>query len=140
VLSTITGGAVAAGAGLLTALMQARQATRLRRDDHIREDRYRLYRDRVEAYIAFHTLASKARRVMQDFAEDTSDDDAERREARNVAHLAFVKVALIGGAEVVAAARRVMINIDAFTCGANHSTASNITSCSADSRTRPATT
>jgi hypothetical protein len=77
---------------------------------------------------------------MQDFAEDTSDDDVERREARNVAHLAFVKVALIGGAEVVAAARRVMINIDAFTCGANHSTASNITSCSADSRTRPATT
>lgn len=71
----------------------------------------------MEAYIAFQTLASKSRRVLQDFVEDTPDDDVDRREARNAAHLAFVKVALIGGAEVVAAARRMMIKMDAYTFG-----------------------
>ncbi|GAA4457624.1 hypothetical protein [Phytohabitans houttuyneae] len=117
ILLTLTGGAVAAGAGVLTALMQARHATRLRREQREHEDRYRLYQDRVDAYIAFQTLASKARRVLQDFTDDTPEDDAERREARNAAHLAFIKVALIGGAEVVAAGRQMMITIDAVTYG-----------------------
>ncbi|GAA4670529.1 hypothetical protein [Phytohabitans rumicis] len=114
-LSTMVGGAVAAGAGVLTTLVQARQASRMRYEQQQREDRYRLYQDRVEAYVTFHTLASKARRVLQDFTDDTADDDLERREARNEAHLTYVKIALIGGIEVVAAARRVMIKIDAVT-------------------------
>lgn len=87
----------------------------MRYEQQQREDRYRLYQDRVEAYVTFHALASKARRVLQDFIDDTADDDVERREARNEAHLTYVKIALIGGVEVVAAARRVMIKIDAVT-------------------------
>jgi hypothetical protein len=117
VLSTVAGGAVAAGAGVLTALMQGRQASMLRAEQQRREDRYRLHRDRVDAYLAFHTAASEARRVLQNLTDGTPEDDRERRAARNATHLAYVKIALIGGAEVVAAARRMMIHIDGIAYG-----------------------
>lgn len=116
-LLTIAGGAVAAGAGVLTTLVQARQASRLRYEQYMREDRYRLYQDRVGAYIEFQTSASKARRVLQDLADDTAADDTKRREVRNAAHLIYVRIVLIGGSGVVAAARRMMIKIDAITFG-----------------------
>ncbi len=116
-LSTIVGGVVAAGAGGLTAFVQARQASRLRGQQQKHEDQYRLHQDRVPAYIAFRALAGKARGTLQDLTGDTPEGDAKRRDARNETHLAGIKIALIGGAEVVAAARRVMIHIDAITYG-----------------------
>jgi hypothetical protein len=112
VLLTVVGGLMAAGAGTLGAAMQARQTARVRADEQKREDRYRLHQDCVAAYTAFHLSASAARRIMQNTSGNTDDDGAERRAARNDTHLAYVKIALVGDAGVVIAARRMMIYID----------------------------
>lgn len=112
VLLTLVGGVVAASAGLLGSAFQARQTTRARREQHEREDQYRLHQDRVTAYIAFQDAVSRARRTIQNLVGDTEAEHAECRAARNEAHLAYVRVMLLGGSEVVAAARQTMIYLD----------------------------
>ncbi|GIG88223.1 hypothetical protein [Plantactinospora endophytica] len=111
-LLTVLGGLMAAGAGLLAAVLQGRQAARARAEQQSREDRYRLHQDRVAAYLDFHLSASNARGVMQDVTGETEEADAERRAARNATQHSYVMVMLIGGAETIAAARRTMVYID----------------------------
>jgi hypothetical protein len=114
VLLTVAGGVMAAAAGLLGAAVQERQAARVRQDQQKREDQYRLHQDRVAAYIAFHLPASRARGIMQDAAGGTGEDATQRRAARNETHSAYVKVVLIGGADVIVAEHRIMTYIDSI--------------------------
>jgi hypothetical protein len=116
-VSTAVGGVVAAAAGAVAMMIQSRQTARLRREQHEREDRYRLHQARVEAYLDFHTSASRTRAALQDFNSASGEDDVLRREARNATHLTYVRIALIGGTAVVASARRMMIHIDDITFG-----------------------
>ncbi|MGW4467221.1 hypothetical protein [Micromonospora sp. NPDC004704] len=109
---TVVGGVVAAAAGLLGAAVQARQAAQARRDQEKREDRYRLHQDRLATYVAFHLCASDARAILQDLVDDDDEDDAQRRAVRNETQGAYAKVVLLGGAEVIVAARRIMVFID----------------------------
>jgi len=117
ILSTIAGGAVAAGAGGLTSLIQARQAAQVRAEVRDREDQYRLHRDRVDAYIAFHAAIGSMRRILQNAANSAEEGNSRCRAARNDTHITYVRIALVGSTGVVAEARRMMIHIDAVTYG-----------------------
>jgi hypothetical protein len=112
VLLTVVGGVVAAAAGLLGATLQARQAAQARQDQQKREDQYRLHQDRIATYVAFHLSASRARGIMQDVVGDAEEDDAQRRAVRNETQSAYIRVVLLGGAEVIMVARRIMAYID----------------------------
>lgn len=112
VLLTITGGLVAAGAGLLGTTLQVRQAARAGLAQHEREDRYRLHQERVAAYVEFAVSSGSARAAMQDLTSETDEDDDERRTARNDAQRHYLKIVLLGAAAVIVAARRMMAYAD----------------------------
>lgn len=75
----------------------------MRAELYLREDKFRLHKERVEAYSAFYIKAGVARQVMT--------SGAERRglnKARNALWTTYTRLALVGGNDVAGAASRVL--------------------------------
>jgi hypothetical protein len=111
------GGALAIAGTVTGQYMQAHNAQRVRAEGYAREDRYRLYRDRLEAYREYHVSLGAARVVMALYSR--SQDDAQLlntlKEERNKAWRAYSLVWLIGEEKVVKAATVLLKMVDDVT-------------------------
>jgi hypothetical protein len=120
ILLTSLGAALAMVGTIIGHRWQAAESRRMRREGYEREDRYRLFRERVEAYRAFHLAASATRPILIDYSEailapqqhGPDKLDAALDEARQDAFRAFIFVRLIGNSTVVRAASKIMREID----------------------------
>lgn len=111
-------GGVLAIAGTATGqYLQSRHTRRLRIDEYAREDRYRLFRDRLEAYREYHVAVGNARRVMGLHNRSVDDADLHEmlKEARAEAWRAYTLVWLIGEERVVNAASVLLDMVDSVT-------------------------
>jgi hypothetical protein len=83
--------------------LQARHNRRIRVEEYAREDRYRLFRDRLEAYREYHVAVGNARRVMGLYSRSRDDTGLLEtlKEARSEAWRAYTLVWLIGEENVV---------------------------------------
>ncbi|MFC8620411.1 hypothetical protein ACFT9M_28880 [Micromonospora purpureochromogenes] len=98
-LLTALGGGIGTAGTWLGSRMQATQAERVQREQHEREDRFRLHKERIEAYSAFYIAAGHVRQIL---AEDRTL--ADRRGARSEMWQAFTTVLLVGHRDVLDAA------------------------------------
>lgn len=114
-LLTGLGGLIAITGTVIGQRLQAREAKNMRIEDRTREDRYRLHKERLDAYVRFHVQFGLARRPMLAYSEAADAPEALEQvsEARIAAWQAFVFVRLIGSPKAVAAARAVMWEITA---------------------------
>jgi hypothetical protein len=75
-----------------------------------REDRFRLHKERIEAYSAFYAAAGNARPILGSNPSDQSAVDA-----RNEVWLAYTRVLLVGDGTVLDAAGNILRYITAVT-------------------------
>src|ERR1022692_322201 len=102
-LLTALGGVLGVGGALLASQFQAREGRRVRREQDARDDRYRLSRERIDAYKAFYIAAGSARHAI-----DAGLSIKKVQERRQVLWEAFTLVALIGDANTWDHARTVL--------------------------------
>jgi hypothetical protein len=97
-LLTGLGGLLGIAGTLLASQWQARNARQVRSEQYVREDRYRLASERIEAYAAFYKSAGKARGIMwkKSHGENLADDSNSMLEVRNNVWESYTIIGLIG--------------------------------------------
>lgn len=105
-LSAIFGGLIGVSGTLLGSRMQLKEARRGRNEQYAREDKFRLHRDRLEAYSDFYVAAGNARASMASHKAGTAGADA-----RNEVWRAFIRVLLIGNRTVLDAATAILVHV-----------------------------
>jgi hypothetical protein len=88
---TALGGTIAIVGAWFGARFQAREARRARREAYDREDRFRLHKERVEAYSSFYIAAGHVRSVL--FNET---DQPTRISARSDLWATYTRIVLLG--------------------------------------------
>lgn len=118
-LLTGLGGLLAIAGTIAGHAWQARENRRIRLEGYRREDRYRLYNDRLQAYRELHLAVGKARKALAGYSNESRDPDPSDRvmELRNEFWSAYTLVWLIGGMEVVRASTRIFNTVDAVVAG-----------------------
>jgi hypothetical protein len=94
---------------------QATENMKIRLEQYEREDRYRLFGDRLEAYKAFHeAISTKARPAIISYQRANRDHSLmpAMQQAAMDAFSTFVVVRLIGDGDVVLAAAQLMREVD----------------------------
>lgn len=115
VLLTALGGALTIAGTIAGHNWQAAENRRVRRERYEREDRYRLFRDRIEAYRAFNEAASAVLRpALKSYQEADRDQSLvpSISQARMDTHSAYIVVRLIGDGDVVLAASKLLSEAD----------------------------
>ena len=114
-LSACVGGLIAImGSGsVIGQRLQASSARRFRAEEHDREDRYRLQRERMEIYSQFYLRMKVLRRTAMKFGPDTRETDGATAEARDSVWEVYATMCLLGSPEVVVAARSMILHIAA---------------------------
>lgn len=102
-LATAVGGFIATTGTLLAWRTQAREARRIRIEQYEREDRFRLHKDRIDAYSAFYIAAGHARRILLGHSMDQPAQDVRAE----VWH-AFTRVVLVGDQMVLDVANDIL--------------------------------
>jgi hypothetical protein len=94
--------------------LQSRNVRRLRLDEYAREDRYRLFRDRLQAYHEYHVAAGHARSAMAVYnaSENGVDLDKKLTKARSQVWRAYTLVWLIGEERVSERAKVLLDMVD----------------------------
>lgn len=111
-LLTALGGGIGTAGTLLGMRMQAREAGRVRRQQCEREDRFRLHKDRIEAYSSYYVAAGHMRKAL------VSDADLEvKREVRRELWHAFTTIVLIGERTVLESASTLLVYADRVIAG-----------------------
>lgn len=113
-LLSATGGVIAI-VGTITGLhLQAKQATRLRKEQYAREDKYRLYDKRQAAYADLYLRAGKMRRALATLSCNPDSEEAidGASMARSNYWEAFAVVRLIGSDEMVKLSSDLLWHID----------------------------
>ena len=103
VVSGALGGVIGVLGTLLGARLQFKEAARVRTEQYRREDRFRLHKERIDAYADFYISAGIARRAMASGAEQR-----KLSQARNRLWRAFARVLLVGEEEVLRSARPIL--------------------------------
>jgi len=111
------GGVLAIAGTVAGQFMQARNAQHVRAEEFTREDRYRLHRDRLEAYREYHVALGGVRPVMALYSRSKDDTELHNtlKEERNKAWRAYTLVWLIGEEKVVDAASGLLKLVDDVT-------------------------
>jgi hypothetical protein len=107
-LSAGVGGLIGTTGTLLAWRTQAKEARRIREEQYDREDRFRLHKERVEAYSAFYVAAGHARRTLR---SDPTEESA--MEARAEVWHKFTRVLLVGDRPVLDAASDILAYVTA---------------------------
>jgi hypothetical protein len=103
-LSAALGGLIGVTGTVLGSRMQAREAGRVRAEQHDREDRFRLHKERIDAYSAFYIAAGHARRVLSGQPSGTMAADVRAE----VWH-AYTRVLLVGHRRVLDVADEILV-------------------------------
>jgi hypothetical protein len=113
-LLALTGGALTIAGSLVALRFQARYARETRQEQYVREDAYRLFEKRVDAYSALYLRIGPARRALASLAKSAEPDElvAQARDARSDYWAAYTTVRLIGSQEVFEAADQMLVFID----------------------------
>lgn len=113
-LPTVLGGLLAILGGVVGQFLQSRHSDRVRAADARRENRYRLYEQRLKVYEDFHIAAGPARVAMSRLAskERGEHPDPDLLEARSGVWHAYVRLGLIGQEPVVRRARDLFNYVD----------------------------
>jgi hypothetical protein len=99
-LLTAVGGILGISGTLIATRWQAREARQERIERYDREDRYRLTKDRIEAYSSFFIAAGEVRSLMWGkVVGDGGVPPSEAMSVRNKLWQAFTYIALIGDPE-----------------------------------------
>lgn len=116
-LLALLGGCLAIAGTVTGQYMQSRNTHRSRIEGYEREDRYRLYRDRLDAYREYHVAVGGARRAMIMYSRATADADLHKAlvEERNKVWRAYTLVWLIGDESVVDTATQLFNMVDEVT-------------------------
>jgi hypothetical protein len=107
---TALGGAIGTGGTWFGARIQAREAARVRSEQYVREDRFRLHKERVEAYSAFWVAAGNLRGHLDANARGirVPGGGLQQRELRNLLWDTYTRVALVGAKPVLDAASNIL--------------------------------
>jgi hypothetical protein len=116
-LLALAGGFLAIAGTVTGQYVQARNNQRDRMEEHSREDRYRLYRDRLDAYREYHVAVGGARRAMAMYSRSTEDVELRKAliEERVKVWRAYTLVWLIGEESVVDTATKLFNMVDRVT-------------------------
>jgi hypothetical protein len=99
---------------------QAREARQVRSEQLVRDDRFRLHKERMESYASFLREVGDARRALARFAASGNDPSEARRAARdqrNSLWKEYTTLSLIGAKDVVDAASSVLQLVTAVAWG-----------------------
>ncbi|MEU8003217.1 hypothetical protein AB0B66_18830 [Catellatospora sp. NPDC049111] len=115
ILLAALGGVIAILAGVVGSRLQERTASRVRAELHAREDRFRLHKERVDAYAHFHVMASDALRALKFYSREPANADLRERlwEKRNLVFYACIPIELFGHDSVNTTAWALIHYIDA---------------------------
>lgn len=96
-LSAFLGGTIGVIGTLLGARTQIKEARHVRTEEYARDDKFRLHKERLEAYSEFYIAAGHGRRVL--IQDDAVKDDMEA--VRSECWHAYIKIVLIGDNDVL---------------------------------------
>ena len=108
VVSVAVGGLIGVLGTLLGVRLQIKEAARARVEQYTREDRYRLNRDRIDAYASFDRAMGHARNVM-------SSSKAEQSvlvDARDEVWARYSLVMLVGEQQVIGVVKEMMAYVN----------------------------
>jgi hypothetical protein len=113
-ISAAVGALLAVGSSLLTLHIQTINAREQRKEQNSREDRYRLFDKRLQAYASLYLKIGKARGALATLARNPESKDhlSSARVSRNEYWECYTIVRLIGSDEVFRIADRFLTWID----------------------------
>lgn len=119
-LLAVTGGMLTVAGSLVTLHFQARNSREIRREQYLREDTYRLFEKRVDAYSTLYLRLGATRRALYLLAKSGPSEggEDEARAMRSDYWAAYTKVRLFGSRKAFQIANDLLIFIDQSIDGA----------------------
>jgi hypothetical protein len=108
-LSAAVGGFIGTTGTLLAWHTQAREARRVRMEQYEREDRFRLHKERIDAYSAFYVAAGHARPILGNRPTGQSAKDV-----RSELWHAYTQILLVGDRTVLDVANDILTYVTAI--------------------------
>jgi hypothetical protein len=106
-LSALFGGTIGVIGTLLGARTQIKEARQVRTEQYDRDDKFRLHKEKLEAYAKFYVAAGHGRRILM--RDDTNMDDAA--DVRSECWHAYTKIVLIGDDDVLKVSGEILSHV-----------------------------
>jgi hypothetical protein len=106
-LSALLGGTIGVIGTLLGARTQIKEARQVRAEEYARDDKFRLHKERLEAYSEFYIAAGHGRRIL--IQDDPAKDDMKA--VRSECWHAYTKIVLVGDDAVLEVSGEILSHV-----------------------------